>query len=72
MEPPPPVILPAPRPIQTRAVTWHVLDTGSVCLAPREYGDLAHNMAEILRWVKEAQYQLNFYAMPQVKAPPTE
>lgn len=69
VEPPPPIVLPPPSPIRTRVVTLHVLDTGSVCMAPQEYKDMAHNMAEILRWVKEARHQLDFYAMPKGKAP---
>ena len=72
VEPPPPVVLPPPDPIKTRQVTWSVLDNGSVCLAPEEYGDLSYNMSEILRWMEDAGHQLNFYAMPKAKPPPNE
>ena len=62
VEPPPPIVLPHPEPIRTVPVQFHVIETGAICLAPKQYENMSLNMAEILRWVQEAQARLNWYA----------
>lgn len=55
-----PVKLPLPKPIKTLPFKVKV-ENGKVCLAPKDYENLAKNQAEILRWVKEARQQLRHY-----------
>ena len=52
--------LPAPHPIDTLEVTWRV-EEGLISLETKEYEDLSVNMAETLRWIGEAQFQLEHY-----------
>jgi len=64
------LILPAPKAIKLNNISWIVLtipdatrDPGIVyfALTPGDYENLSTNMAEILRWTSEAQWQLNYY-----------
>lgn len=60
-------ILPAPSPIDQVEVVWVVItpedQPGVVwfALTPQQYENLAKNTAEILRWVTEAEAQLEHY-----------
>jgi DNA topoisomerase VI subunit B len=61
---PPRIILPAEEPITLQGVKWTVVQTkdGSfIALVPSEYEKLSLNMAEILRYVKDVNTQLEFY-----------
>ena len=56
--------LPRPAPIQLVRVEWVVVQTedGSVfALTPEQYENLSLNTAEILRYVREARSQLDYY-----------
>lgn len=58
-------VLPNPDPIKTLPVEWKVLivEGGSIiALDPKQYEILSQNMAEIMRWVKEASWRLKYYA----------
>ena len=62
-EPPRPV-LPRPEPVKTEQVRWQVVDVGGepmFALTARGYEALSRNMAEMIRWAKEASWQLDFY-----------
>ena len=60
-------VLPQPEPISQVEVVWVVVtpedQPGVVwfALTPKQYENLAKNTAEILRWVTEAQSQLEYY-----------
>jgi len=60
-------ILPLPNPIDQVAVTWIVVvpedQPGVVwfALTPQQYENLAKNTAETIRWVTEAESQLEHY-----------
>lgn len=62
--------LPNPRPIETSPFKWHVLTQDRLPegdtwvyygVTPKEYEVLARNMADMLRWVREAQWRLKYY-----------
>lgn len=56
--------LPEPSPIQMLPVRWEVLNVQGqpyFALTPKQYQNLSRNQAEILRWVQEAIYQLQYY-----------
>lgn len=38
-----------------------MIGTGDICLDGDQYDTLSRNTAEILRWVKEAQWRLDWY-----------
>lgn len=67
--------MPPPQPIEVQPVEWHVLTPDRVPegewvyfgVTPEEYEILAKNMAEILRWVKEAQWRLDYYGDVNVR-----
>lgn len=70
MNEPKTLVLPAPKAIELNNVSWAVLvipdDSGEpgvvyFALTPGDYEKLSVNMAEILRWTSEAQWQLNYY-----------
>lgn len=63
-EAPPRITLPLPAPIKTVPVEFNVID-GNVCLAADQYESLSVNMAEILRWVREARWRLDWYIEEQ-------
>lgn len=58
-----------PSPIATQEISWVVIspetvlgkDDVFIALTPKEYEELSRNMAEITRWVKEAQWRLDYY-----------
>lgn len=59
--------LPNPTPISTTPFKWKVLppetETGTVYfgLTTKGYESLAKTMADIIRWVEEAQWRLDYY-----------
>lgn len=53
--------LPKPQPVKLTEVKWTVSDEGGFCLGSTGYESLAKNNAELLRWVKEASWQLKYY-----------
>ncbi len=67
MEPiPQPTItaLPKPAPIDLVEVRWSTVSVGenqALALSAKQYENLSTNFAEILRWVKEANSQLDHY-----------
>ena len=62
-------VLPNPKPIDTAPIEFKVLTRERLPegefvfygLSVQNYETLARNMAEILRWVKEAKWQLGYY-----------
>lgn len=61
---PKPMVLPAVNPVSLKAVTWKVFVDNGVsyfALDAKGYEDLATNNAELLRWVKEASFQMKAY-----------
>lgn len=62
-------VLPNPEPIQTAPFKFKVLtpktapegDYVFYGLTVKDYETLARNMADIVRWIKEAQWRLNYY-----------
>lgn len=67
-DPTPP--LPNPDPIVTVPVVWQVISPQRLpesdswvlyALTPDQYENLSYNMAELLRWVTEAQWRLIYY-----------
>jgi hypothetical protein len=62
--PPEKPTLPDPEPIQTLPVEWQVIETEDgplLALPPKEFENLATNLAEILRWIQEAAWRLHYY-----------
>lgn len=56
--------LPKPTPIDLVDVKWIIVRTeGGVVMAltPRQYQNLSNNLAEVLRYVKQADSQLDYY-----------
>lgn len=62
--------LPNPRPIETSTFKWKVVTRDRLpegdrwvyyAITPQEYEVLSRNMAEMLRWVREAQWRLEYY-----------
>jgi hypothetical protein len=61
--------VPNPEPVQIAPIEWKVITRDRLPegefvlygLTPRQYETLARNMADILRWVKEAQWRLEYY-----------
>ena len=62
--------VPDPKPILKVAPDWIVLNPRSLpttenfvyyALTPEQYKVLARGMADIIRWVKEAQWRLDYY-----------
>lgn len=48
-------------------VEWRTVETKSgtlLVLTPKEFEALSYNLAEILRWVKEAMWRLQYYDAP--------
>lgn len=67
-DPTPP--LPDPAPLDLRAVDWMVVtpdrlppgnDWALMALTPQQYENLSLNMAELLRYVREAKWRLRYY-----------
>jgi hypothetical protein len=59
----PRTVLPDPKPIKLEDVRFHVVKTGDICLVGDQYDTLSRNTAEILRWVREARWRLNWYRL---------
>lgn len=64
------ITVPNPNPIDLNLFNWKVITADRLPsndnwvyygLTPKQYEILARNMAEILRWVEEAQWRLDFY-----------
>ena len=61
--------IPDPEPIQVLPLKWVVITPDRLpegryvffALTPREYENLSANMAEFLRWIKEARWRLDYY-----------
>jgi hypothetical protein len=63
-------VLPDPAPVNLKEIQWEVfsnerLPTAEqwvyISLTPKEYEELAQNQAELLRWIKEAKWRLQYY-----------
>lgn len=57
-------VLPKPEPINLLDVAWIVVETEEgnvIALTPDQYENLSLNIAEILRYVTEADAQLDYY-----------
>ena len=65
--------LPNPEPVQQLPVTWIVLtpktppsgDYVWIAISPRDYENLSRNEADIIRWIKEAGFRLEYYGETQ-------
>lgn len=64
-------VIPDPQPINTAPVKWLVLTPDRLPkggawvyygITPQQYEVMARNMADILRWVKEARWRLDYYS----------
>ena len=62
--------LPDPQPIDTAPITWEVLTPDKLpegdgwvryAITVKDYETLARNIADALRWVKEAEWRLRYY-----------
>jgi hypothetical protein len=61
--------LPAPEPIQTRPLKWKVLTEKDklvkgqayIALSTKDYENLSLNLADVVRWIKEARWRLKYY-----------
>lgn len=62
--------LPNPKPIETSPFKWKVVTRDRLpegdrwvyyAITPQEYEVLSRNMAEMLRWVREAKWRLDYY-----------
>jgi len=56
--------LPDPNPIEVTNVDWTVIETPEgpmLVLDQRQFENLSNNLAEILRWVREAAWRLHYY-----------
>lgn len=61
---PPPAVLPEPQPVQMETVRWQVVEAEGeplFALTPNAYESLSRNLADLVRWVTEASYQIKFY-----------
>lgn len=57
-------ILPKPIPLSLQKVRWFVieLDSGKlIALDAKNYENLAKNIAELIRYIQDANSQLNYY-----------
>jgi len=69
--PPAKAVLPNPKPLNLEVmVKWKVLIKDRLpendkfvyyCVVPKDYEKLARNNAEVLRWIKEARWRLDYY-----------
>ena len=68
-------VLPNPAPIKTHAFEWVVLTEKDrikegeafIALTPKDYEDLSLTMADIIRWIKEANWRLRYYKGEEMK-----
>lgn len=61
---PPLPVLPKPQPVRTESVQWRLVQVDGETLfavTARGYESLSRNLAETIRWAKEASWQLDFY-----------
>ncbi len=57
-------VLPKPKPLELREVEFKIIelpDGNLIALTPRQYENLSLNMAEILRYIRESDQQLEYY-----------
>jgi len=57
-------MLPAPEPVSLLPVEWRIVRVDGLpafALSAHGYENLSRNMADILRWMREADHQLNHY-----------
>jgi len=68
-EPPKPD-LPLPAPVNQVPIEWVVISSNEfqctgdfvfMAMTPGNYEDLSRNQADLLRWIEEASYQLDYY-----------
>jgi hypothetical protein len=52
--------VPRPEPLNLLPAPWTV-KAGMFCLDPKGYETESRNTAEVLRWVREASWQLDYY-----------
>lgn len=67
MERPTRAPLPNPKATELANVEWKVIQTADgpvIALTPAEHERLMLNLAEILRWVQEAMWRLQYYGRP--------
>lgn len=73
--------LPNPRPVEQREIEWRVVtpdrlpdgdDWVLFAVTPRDYEDMSHNQAEVLRFVRETMWRLRYYRgeLPADATPP--
>jgi hypothetical protein len=63
-QPPKTIVLPKPDPISLNDIEWKIVEADNekyIALTPEDYEDLSLNMAEILRYIKELNSQLDYY-----------
>lgn len=56
--------LPRPAPVETLPVDWTVVateDGPALALTEEQFQHLAQNLAELLRWIREAAWRLHYY-----------
>lgn len=53
--------LPRPAELSLGDVSWTVTPEGKFCLDARGYEQLSRNNAEVLRWISEASWQIDYY-----------
>lgn len=71
-EPPESVVLPPVQPVTLEKFKWSVVlvdDTPLFALKAKGYEALSRNMAELLRWMKEASDHLRFYETGEIGDP---
>ena len=59
--------LPAPKPVTLSKVEWRPVQTDAgpmVALTPDQFRLLSYNLAELLRWMHEAMWRLQYYGAP--------
>ena len=59
--------LPNPKPVELIDVEWTTIDTANgpmVMLTPKQFKLLSYNLAEMLRWIHEAMWRLQYYGAP--------
>lgn len=65
VEPPPAKPpLPDPEPVEMLPVEWTVLETEDgllIGLTTRQFENLTENLAELLRWMRETRWRLDYY-----------
>lgn len=61
---PPRSVLPRPEPVRTEQLQWRVVEVDGeplFALTARGYEALSRNVADMVRWAREASWQIDFY-----------